>query len=37
MSADVPVRKVKQILHDKISKVDVNIGKLIVPHTFEKA
>ena len=36
MSADVPVKKLKSVLNDKISKDDVNIGKLIVPQIFEK-
>ena len=36
MPADVPAKKLKSILNDKISKGDVNIGTLIVPQIFEK-
>ena len=36
MPADVPVKKLKPILNDKISTGEVDIGTLIVPQTFEK-
>ena len=36
MPADVPVKKLKHILNDKISKGEVDIGTHIVPKTFEK-
>ena len=34
--ADVPAKKLKHILNDKISTGEVDIGTLIVPQTFEK-
>ena len=36
MPADVPAKKLKHILNDKISTGEVDIGTLIVPQTFEK-
>ena len=37
MLADVPAKKLKSILNDKIFKGDVNIATLIVPQVFEKS
>ena len=35
MPADVPAKKLKHILNNKISTGEVNIGTLNVPQTFE--
>ena len=36
MPADVPAKKLKHILNDKVSTGEVDIGTLIVPQTFKK-
>ena len=36
ISVDVPAKKLKHILNDKISTDKVDIGTLVVPQTFEK-
>ena len=36
MPPDVPAKKLKHILNDKISTGEVDIGTLVVPQTFEK-
>ena len=36
MPADVPAKKLKHILNDKISTGEDDIETLIVPETFEK-